>query len=344
MMNTSSLTKLGTLFRWMIILCFLFFICYLYKNIRINAKAKFDTDISGYITLPHRLIINETNENIKALYYYNVNKERNSSYPFISGDTFRAMADHVLDEIRNDTLTSINYGDIIFVKGDSFYKFFFGPFRYIKKPFVLVSHNSDRSAPAEHRSRLKDHRILAWYASNPGLSNVEKLFPIPIGLANARWPSGNVNEFMYAFKNYRKPWINRSTLLYVNFSPDSHRVERSHALGMAKSFKNVQIVSGRVSVQTYLQQLGNAKFVLSPPGNGLDCHRTWEAMLMGAAPVIITSGLDPLFQQIPAVVLDNWTNLTEIYLSSFNFQSYDNVIPTVLYARYWREKLRKHRN
>lgn len=28
-------------------------------------------------------------------------------------------------------------------------------------------------------------------------------------------------------------------------------------------------------------------FVPSPAGNGLDCHRTWEAMYLGAVPVVL---------------------------------------------------------
>ena len=46
----------------------------------------------------------------------------------------------------------------------------------------------------------------------------------------------------------------------------------------------------------YLMTLGSHKFVLSPRGNGLDAHRTWEAMLVGAIPIVRASALNPLYE------------------------------------------------
>jgi hypothetical protein len=171
-----------------------------------------------------------------------------------------------------------------------------------------------------------------------------KLFPIPIGLANSRWPGGNLTKLMYAFKNHRKPWANRTTLLYVNFNLNTNRVQRQAALNQVAKLKNVQIVSKPIPFENYLEDVGNAKFVLSPPGNGLDCHRTWEALLLGTTPIVLSSGLDPLFNGIPAVVIDNWSKITEEFLLSYNFSPYDNLTPVVLYARYWRDTIVKHRD
>ena len=35
------------------------------------------------------------------------------------------------------------------------------------------------------------------------------------------------------------------------------------------------------------QHYAKYQYVLSPPGHGLDCHRTWEAMLLGAIPIVV---------------------------------------------------------
>ena len=37
----------------------------------------------------------------------------------------------------------------------------------------------------------------------------------------------------------------------------------------------------------WLEHYGTHRFVLSPPGHGLDCHRTWEAILLGAIPIVV---------------------------------------------------------
>ena len=51
-------------------------------------------------------------------------------------------------------------------------------------------------------------------------------------------------------------------------------------------------------------------FVISPHGNGLDCHRTWEALCLGCIPIVKTSGLDPLFNDLPVWIVQDWTDVT----------------------------------
>ncbi|CAF1487310.1 unnamed protein product [Rotaria sp. Silwood1] len=278
-----------------------------------------------------------------ALYYRHATSVRNSSYPYISGDTFRAFADYIYDETRQDKLDLVKYGEIVFVKADMFSSFFGSPFNSIQNPFVLVTHNSDFSAPSNYETYLSNPKILIWYASNPSVENHEKLYPIPIGLPNTRWTHGNLNKLTFAAENYRKPWSQRTSLLYMNFALETNRVEREKALLQASKIENAQIIKNRITFDTYLQQIGNAKFVLSPPGNGLDCHRTWEALLMGAVPIVRQSGLDPLFVKTRSVVVDDWSKVTQNFLLSLNFSLNDHIIPDVLYARYWYERFFKHR-
>ena len=201
---------------------------------------------------------------------------RNSSYPFISGDTFRLFANHIYDETQNKTFSNVSYGDVVFVKPDTLKGFFSHVYPLINTSIVLVTHNGDKSAPNTYRTYLSDSKILKWYASNPSELNHSKIFPIPIGLSNARWPHGNVDRVLYAMKNHRKPWNSRTVLMYINFNIKTNPTERKKALEQANKIQNIQRIDKGVSSEKYLEDLGNAKFVLSPPGNGLDCHRTWE--------------------------------------------------------------------
>jgi len=279
-----------------------------------------------------------------TLFYHHATSERNSSYPYISGDTFRAFADYIYDETREDNLSSIKYGDTIFVKTDRVSQFFTYKFKDIQQPFVLISHNSDASAPNEHIVHLSNPKILKWFASNPSINNHSKLSPIPIGLANTRWTHGNLDKVAYAFKNHRKPWFQRTTLLYVNFDMETNKNERNKSVSQALKIENVKIIKERISFQNYLENTGNAKFILSPPGGGIDCHRTWEALIMGAVPIIFTSTLDPLFAKTKTIIIDDWSKLTQKLLLSFDFSSNNQPLPDVVYARYWRETVFKYRN
>ena len=52
-------------------------------------------------------------------------------------------------------------------------------------------------------------------------------------------------------------------------------------------------------------ELRRTALVLSPPGNGADCHRTWEAMLLGAVPVVLRGSVAPsLVDRLPVLQLD----------------------------------------
>jgi hypothetical protein len=66
--------------------------------------------------------------------------------------------------------------------------------------------------------------------------------------------------------------------------------------------------------ETFQHQIEYA-FVVSPHGNGLDCHRTWEALVLGCIPIVNTSALDPLFSDLPVLIVDSWSQVNREMLS-----------------------------
>ena len=234
--------------------------------------------------------------------------------------------------------SKIQRGHIVFLKSDKeMLDAFFAKdvFHRISHPFVLVTHNSDASVPGvDYRWALADKRILAWFTQNPDLKH-SKLVPIPIGIANHRWAHGNVTVFKKSIRFYRKPFKDRTTLLYVNFQVATNHKIRSEALKWTRSIVNTSRTPAG-SLETYLEQMGDAKFVLSPPGTGLDCHRTWEALMMGATPIVLRSPLDSLFVNESVLIIDSWKQLSVTYLSSFRY----NPVPSQkLLAEYWYKRL-----
>jgi hypothetical protein len=61
-----------------------------------------------------------------------------------------------------------------------------------------------------------------------------------------------------------------------------------------------------VSQAEIWRQYARYPFVLSAHGNGLDCHRTWELLALGCIVVTKASPLDPLYEGLPVVILDDW--------------------------------------
>ncbi len=77
-------------------------------------------------------------------------------------------------------------------------------------------------------------------------------------------------------------------------------------------------------------------FVLCPEGNGTDCHRTWEALYMGCVPIVTHSLLDPIFQDAPVLIIDDWHEVTKEFLEEKQKEMSSMQFDTEkLYADYW---------
>lgn len=262
--------------------------------------------------------------------------ERGSSAPFISGDTFRAYADHIFDETQQHLNPKmVKAGDIIFVKTDWEYLdiFFSRVHPEIGVPYILLTHNSDHCAPGPFRRYLDDPKIIAWFAQNMEGDSHPKLHPVPIGIANRYWDHGNphiFNAYLPLAGNKDRP-----ILCYLNFEASTYPKEREHVRNLFVK-KPWCVVSKPLPMPQYLDDLAHSKFVLSPRGNGLDCHRTWEALLMGAIPIVRTSSLDSLYAGLPVLVVPDWEIINEDYLNKqyeiLKQKSYDQ---GKIYIEYW---------
>jgi hypothetical protein len=101
------------------------------------------------------------------------------------------------------------------------------------------------------------------------------------------------------------------------------------------------VASGRTQ-REYLLDLAASKFVLSPRGNGLDCHRTWEALLMGAIPIVIASSLDEMFEDMPVLVINHWEEITEEFLHrKYEEMQRQTYRMEKIYAQYWIDCIRR---
>jgi hypothetical protein len=81
-------------------------------------------------------------------------------------------------------------------------------------------------------------------------------------------------------------------------------------------------------------------FVLSPFGNGYDCHRTWEALCLGAIPIVRAKHFKDLFADLPVLNVDEWSDVTQELLQNtmrefkqkkFNYEK--------LTLKYWTDQL-----
>ena len=285
---------------------------------------------------------------------------RPTSEPYLSGDTFRKYCDHIFDIIEQqfDPL-KVKLGDVVFVSHREYnhqtcnfiddYFTHYHPF--IKNKYILVTHNSDHNITEEFRHYLESETLFAWFAQNVGFKH-PKLIPIPIGLENGFWGReyvGGINDLKANKNNF-----NKTRLLLMNFDASNNLSERTFVYNLFKdkAFCYTSPVIGgkyqyrRNALQTkhYLSDLCKAKFVLSPHGNGLDCHRTWEALYLGVIPVVKKSTLDPLYEDLPVLIVDDWGEVTREFLEKKYIEmSGKSYKMEKLFIDYWREVFRTYK-
>ena len=236
-------------------------------------------------------------------------KDRRPAPPYITGDGFRAHCPFVLDKLsKKIDVSKIQEGDAIFVQTEYLPRFFRRIHPKISTRYVLVTHNSDFPIPGGFEAYLDDPKILAWFGQNVENYRHPKLHPLPIGLENRCWSNGNPRaidkkrRLLHTFAKMR--------LLYNNFTIGTRPTERGRVYEIFKD-KAFCHQATRKPFDAYLADLAESKFVLSPRGNGLDCHRTWESLYMGAIPIVKSSASDSLFEGLPVLIIADWNEVTE---------------------------------
>lgn len=171
----------------------------------------------------------------------------------------------------------------------------------LEHPFVLISHNSDHGVGPQLARALEDERIIHWFAQNAVISH-PKLTPLPIGVANAQWPHGNLAALLAAAN---KPRPSRRDDVYLNFDVRTNPAVRVPLMRRLETSALTWRAPAR-PFPTYLEDMASCRWVVSPPGNGVDCHRTWEALYLGTTPIVSASPSGAaLHNALPVIQLDD---------------------------------------
>jgi hypothetical protein len=221
---------------------------------------------------------------------------------FITGNGLAARCRHVLN-YEGATVNARGEPGWWFCKADYVQDFFarHAP----EEPFVLFTHNGDRSIGAAHAALLERPGLVAWFAANADLRH-PKLHAFPLGIANPYWPHGDVAELRRA----QALPLEKTRLFNAAFDVRTNPAERERcvrATGLAPSPAQ--------PFPEYLRELGSSLFCIAPSGNGIDTHRAWEALYLRTIPVVTRSVLTEQHLDLPLVVLDDWSDFGSVDLS-----------------------------
>lgn len=198
--------------------------------------------------------------------------------------------------------------------------------------FVLVSGDSDLCVPREILNQetfnklINNMYLIKWFAQNTRIFDHPKIIQMPIGLdyhtiynnPNKDWKKDEEGhtpqeqeQILINIRNNMRPFSNRIPKIYVNYSLSTDRFNHRKTALQQISQNLMQVNLDFTKRTDNWINISNYAFVLSPCGNGLDCHRTWEALCLGSIPIIKLEGtFIKLFEDLPVLVVGKWTDIT----------------------------------
>ena len=242
------------------------------------------------------------------------------SFPFLSGDSYLYSCEFYFRsgglrkvpsmQGRNQKHNSlfVKVGDL-----DSFILFLEENSNTHFSDFTLVLHNGDDAIPKDSLEALsfRFKRILAVNL----LEETRICSPIPIGLENRNYfTNGIPTDFKKLLDSGLSATEDRTIMILEAFSVGTNRLEREACHRIASQLGATRL-SGATPVN-YRKALSESKFVLSPAGNGFDCHRTWEALYLGSIPIVKRAHWPFINKPLPVLIIDEWEDLLMLELNS----------------------------
>jgi hypothetical protein len=137
--------------------------------------------------------------------------------------------------------------------------------------------------------------------------------------------------------------IEKPNLLYLNMANTTTDTHFREHTGIR--VKTCQILASKgykflpnLPFEKYIETLKTYKFSVSPPGNGIDSHRTWESLMVGTIPICISTTIDSLYDGLPILIIKDYSEINDNFLNekyeeiknkTYNFSK--------LYAGYWQK-------
>lgn len=201
----------------------------------------------------------------------------------------------------------------------------------LKTNFVLITHYSDCNSGLNNEI-LNHPYLLKWYGQNM-IKVSDKTESIPIGLENIFFKRTNIEVINKCSKNVK------NKLLYLNFSLNTNP---NRTIIMNKLLEKNFVKNNNLPWKDYIQELSEYKFCISPQGNGIDCHRTWECLYLGVIPIVEKSTVMNAFNDLPILFVENYDNITIEYLNSIYEEEFKNKKFNLekLDLMYWDKKIK----
>lgn len=271
------------------------------------------------------------NDNTYLINMLNSDKMKNGMSIYVCSDLLKYFVKHILPKINNT--------------------------------FTLVSGDSDLCVPIEALTQketvslINSPYLLKWFVQNTRVQYNDKIEQLPIGLdyhtifnnPNCNWNLHEEGkepiEQEKILKNVIEttiPFYERIPIIYVNFSTGNDRFnQRKKSIGTIP--QHLMEINQQFTPRTEnWKKMTKYSFILSPFGQGMDCHRTWEALCLGCIPIICAPNFKKMVEDLPVLIVNDWNEIDEhLLINTINIFKDKKFNYDKLTLEYWKNKIQK---
>ncbi len=285
-----------------------------------------------------------------------------------------------LGRIFRPILTGLDYivpkkmskGDIVYLRPSQLHNFHKFILMRTNNPVVLVLAGSDKSTPSDLNIDFEEviaHPMVyhCFIMNCDYLGNSNKISSLPIGIDFHSLTQGNhCGEKPQSTKEQEivlqrviketKPFQEREQKVYVDFHlndtskrfKDKGYETRTDVMNYFKDAPFIAFQEEKMRREDQWRERAKYAFSLCHFGNGMDCHRTWESLALGSIVIVKSSPLDPLYEGLPVVIVDDWSEVCESNLQEWSELYHDTLTNSEyrqrLTHRFWMDKIAQKSN
>ena len=173
-----------------------------------------------------------------------------------------------------------------------------------KNKVVIYVHATDVIPSVEQFMKMHEFNFQIKSVNWLGDSQVCKA--IPVGILSDH--IHEMSRFLASDLQLRQENISRERRYryYLNFDITTNISVRKQVLLMFHKRKDTYFPQSRLSVPEHFQAIRNSQFVISPPGAGPDCYRTWESIYLGSNPVVMKNSWPFGQEDLPVTAIENY--------------------------------------
>jgi FkbM family methyltransferase len=249
------------------------------------------------------------------------------SYPtFVSGYEFYKLAKWSIDNryVNNLNMKKIQNNDLVFINTDLLMQVL--PVIKANLPegikFRLITHNSDRSMTDAIVKELIGCCSKIYSINNTSISDIA--VTLPIGFVD------NTSKNNSMFRTILKENNVKNCLLYMNFAINTNKQERQFCFNHFNSeqYKDFIKIESNLQPINFYRSISTSKYILSPIGHGIDCHRVYESIYFDSIAILKRTGttMDKFYETLPVLLVTNWNEITKELLESRYDELYNNII------------------